>query len=52
MISRYACASGIFLKLFLLSFSAFRFSHFSSSNSIGCGYILYATPLTVVGGSF
>ena len=52
MVSRYVCAFGIFLKLFLLVFLHFRFSHFLSSNSIESEYIVNATPLTVVSGSF
>ena len=52
MVSRYACAFGVFLKLFLLVFLCFQFSHFSSTNSIDSGYILCAAPLTVVGVSF
>ena len=49
---RCACAIGIFLKSFLVMFSGFELSHFSSSNSIDNGSLVDATPPTAVNGSF
>ena len=49
---KFACAFGIFLKVFLSLFVGFELSHVSSSNSIDSGYFVDATPPTDMDGSF